>query len=39
MSETTVSNGAKRPSLLSRFRDIQTIAGIGVLVLVWVLLQ
>ena len=39
MSDTTVSNGSKRVSVFSRFRDIQTVAGIGLLVLVWFLLQ
>jgi hypothetical protein len=39
MSDVTVSNGTKRPSMLSRFRDVQTLAGLGVLVLVWALLQ
>lgn len=39
MSDTTVSASPKPRSMLSRFRDVQTLAGIGFLVLVWVLLQ
>lgn len=39
MSDTTISNAPKRRSIFARFRDIQTLAGIGALVLIWALLQ
>ena len=39
MSVTVASNGAKRASVWSRFRDVTTLLGIGVLVVIWFILQ
>ncbi len=39
MSETGMSKQTKRPSVWTRFRDVQTVVGIGVLLLIWMILQ